>query len=300
MLPRLLFGIALIGYLAIVFPFADHLLNRPVQVKLGYVAEAPILKFLTADQRYLVANSLILKVILYFGELIEKAGDDALYASAPDYSGMFDQLQTGLRIDPYNVDAYYFAQATYVWEVGRVHEVNDMLEYGMRYRTWDFQLPFYAGFNHAYFLKDYVVAADYMRRAAELSKIQVFSTLAARYFHETGRDDLAIDFLKSMKKTAHNDQERKLYDYRLAALEAAREIKEASASYRQKHGVGPRQIEELVTAGFLEKIPSDPYGGKFFLDEKGVLKTTSDFSFAGAERAAREKEKLLMEGKETQ
>ena len=291
MLVRGLFAATLLGYLAIVFPFADHLRNRPVQVKLGYVAEAPVLKFISADQRYLVADSLILKVIFYFGELIEKAGDKSLYASRPDFQAMGQYLKTGLLIEPYNADAYYFAQATYSWEAGRIHEVNNILDYGMRYRTWDYQLPFYAGFNHAYFLKEYRTAANHMQRAAELSGIKIFSTLAARYFSEAGQDDLGIVFLEAMKKSARNEQEQKLYNYRLTALEAARTIRQALARFRQERGRPPTNLAELVGAGYLAAIPADPYGGEFYLDEAGKLKTTSNYSLAGAENSKKKRKK---------
>lgn len=274
--------LCLCGYLLIAGPLSSHLKNRPVQVKIGYVPEAAVLKYLTADQRYLVADWTILKVILYFGELMEKAHGENIFASEPDYPGMFRVLQTGLRIDPYNADAYYFAQAVYTWDVGRYREVNSMLDYGMRYRTWDSQLPFFAGFNAAYFLKDYKAGALYLKRAAEIAQEQQFATLAAKYFHESGEDDLAVMFLDVMEKSARNDNERTLYAYRRGALVAAREIQRAVEAYRSRYGKPPARLDLLVTDGFLKSLPKDPYGGEFFLDPRGRVQTTSKFSFAGA------------------
>lgn len=270
------------GYLLIVGPFSAHLRNRPEQIKLGYVPEAAVLKCLTADQRYLVADWTILKVLLYFGELMEKAKGKNLFASNPDYPGMFRFLQAGLRIDPYNADAYYFAQAVFVWDMGRYREVNNMLEYGMKYRTWDYQLPFFAGFNSAYFLKDYKYAALYMKKAAEIAHEQQFATLASRYFYEAGENDLAIMFIDVMKKTARDENERKLYAYRRAALVAAREIQKAVDAYFNRFGHPPARLDILVKDGFLRVVPADPYGGVFYLDEKGKVQTTSKFSFAGS------------------
>lgn len=282
---KILFGIALTAYLAIVFPFASHLRNRPIQVKLGHIPSTTALQFLAADQRYLIADSLVLKVIFYFGELLEKAGDETLYASKPDYGGMLRFLRTCLQMEPYNMDAYYFAQAVYVWDVGQVEDINRLLEYGMRYRTWDYQLPFFAGFNSAYFLKDYATAADYMQRAAELSSIPSFSTLASRYFHESGQDELAIAFLESMKHSARNEQEAELYNYRLAALRAAQQLQKAVAAFKLENNHLPNKLSDLIDAGYLSQIPKDPYGGEFYLDSSGQVKTTSDYSFAGARQA---------------
>src|ERR1035437_4961022 len=51
----------------------------------------------------------------------------------------------------------------------------------MKYRTWDWQLPFFAGFNSAFFLKDYAAAARYYQRAGELSGSDLSRLLAGRY-----------------------------------------------------------------------------------------------------------------------
>lgn len=282
------FGLSLLALVLVTLPLAEHLKNRPVQLKVGYVPESKVLRSLLADQRYLAGDWIITRVLFYFGGLLEKARGQNLYASAPDYPGMFRALQTGLRLEPYNADAYYFVQAVYTWDVARYREVNNMLEYGMKYRTWDSQLPFFAGFNAGYFLHDYASAAKHMQRAAEIAKEQQFATLAARYFHEAGQTDFAIAFINSMKESARSDEERKLYEYRLRALKAAREIELAVEGYRQVNHRAPRNIEELLASGLLPVVPRDPYGGRFYLDPRGTVCTTSQYSFAGAARAAKE------------
>ncbi len=59
--------------------------------------------------------------------------------------------------------------AIIVWGAGLVSATNELPEYGMRYRTWDYYLPFFAGFNYAYFLKDYENAARCYKRVGELT-----------------------------------------------------------------------------------------------------------------------------------
>lgn len=273
------------GYLLIVFPLAAHLKNRPLQIKLGYMPDSQVIKVLTADQRYFVADLIMLKVILYYGELLEKAKGENLYASEPDYAGMFKLLQTALYIDPYNQDPYYFVQAAFTWDLGWYREVNSLLDYGIRYRTWDYQLNFFAGFNAGYFLKDYKAAAVYMQRAAEMEKEQQFATLASRYFFEANEHDVAIAFLKSMRKSARDDKERKLYDFRLKALLAAKSAEDAIKVFRTRFGRLPQGFNELVVSGLLSSEPIDPYGGRFYMDENAKVRTTSNFTFAGATSA---------------
>ena len=281
------FFVAAAAYLLLIIPFTTHLKNRPLQLKVGYVPEAKVLKFISADQRYLVADWVVLKVLFYFGSLVEKAEGENLVASNPDYPGMFKMLQTGLKLEPYNADAYYFAQAAFTWEVGRYKEVNNLLDYGMKYRTWDAKLPFFAGFNSAYFMKDYKKAAEYMKKAAEISGYQQFATLASRYFYEAGDTEFGILFINMMKGSAKDANEKKLYEFRLKALLAVKSIENATMLYQRAFGKVPANLAELVSAGFLTTVPQDPYGGKFFIDQDGKVRSTSKLSFAGTKAASK-------------
>ena len=196
----------------------------------------------------------------------------------PEYYLMFKTLEKAVKLDPYNSDAYYFLQAEFTWGLNRARDVNKILAYGMKYRTWDYWLPFYAGFNAAYFLKDYKAAAAYMERAAEISGSSFYTNLASRYFHQAGRNDLAVVFLREMVKKARTDTLRRTYAKRLAALEAVRAIEDARDRFQRKKGHLPTSVEQLLHSGFLKRLPSDPYGGRFYLGPGAEVKSTSNFS----------------------
>jgi hypothetical protein len=275
---RILFVILLISYVAIITPFTAYLKNRPVALKLGYLPDANVMKMVSGDQRTLLAEIAIVKVLFYYGSLAEKASGNKI-ALQPEYYNMFKTLETAIILDPYNMDAYYFAQAAFTWEVGRAADVTRLLEYGMKYRTWDWYLPFYAGFNEAYFLKDYAGAAKHMKKAAELSGDSLFTTLAARYFYESGRSELGIIFLQSMEQGAKDPKIRELYAVRKRALLVVETLNRAVARFRALNNRPPLNLQELVSAGTIAKLPEDPYGGRFYLDEKGSVRSTSKFAF---------------------
>jgi tetratricopeptide (TPR) repeat protein len=275
---RLAFFLSVAAYLAVIGPFTGYLKHRPVAEKMGYLPEAKALKYLVADHRSLVAEWAVLKVMFYYGGLIKPDNGVIRFVAPPEYQTMFRTLQTALWLDPYDMDAYYFAQAAFTWDVGRIREVNNLLDYGMRHRIWDYQLPFFAGFNTAYFLKDYSRAADYMKRAAELSGEPLFTTLAARYFYEAGREDLGIIFLDSMEMRVKDEKVKSLLQSRRDALAEVRKIRLAADNYRKVTGRDPSSLEELVREGFLPRIPRDPYGGKFYLAPEGEVGSTSRFA----------------------
>lgn len=252
--------------------------SRPIAVKLGFMPSGKLLRYLVGDQKSLVAEGAVLKVLFYFGSLVEKWQNRV--AIPPEYFNMFKMIESAVLLDPYNMDAYYFAQAAFTWEVGRAQEVNSLLSYGMKYRTWDWYLPYFKGFNQAYFLRDYKGAAESMKKAAELSGNELFSNLAARYFYESGHNELGIAFLRSMMTKEHDPKVKKIFALRLDALEKTEKLEAAVKLYASQKGHKPKSLHELVRAGFIESIPSDPYGGRFYLDAKGKVRSTSSFAIS--------------------
>lgn len=277
---RLLLGLALLLSLAVVTSQQVSLLrDRPTVLKLGPVPHAGLVKALAGEHRVLLAFRSVVRVMFYFGSFFD-ARPNRLQQT-PEYFSMYKHLENAVQVDPYNMDAYYFSQAAFTWELGRAQDVNRMLEYGMRYRTWDYWLPFYAGFNAAYFLKDYDSAARYMQRAAELSGNALFTNLASRYFHESGDIEMGLVFLETMKKGAKNARLKNVYDLRIQALTAVRTIEAALASYIKDNQAKPDSLVPLVAHGYLPAIPSDPYGGEFYLDNTGKVRSTSKFAMQG-------------------
>jgi hypothetical protein len=279
LMARIFFILLLTSYVSLLVPFGAYMKNRPIANKLGYLPEAEVLKIAVGDQRYLVAEYAVVKVLFYFGSLYEKNSNKIV--AKPEYFNMFKTMEKAVKLDPYNMDAYYFTQAAFTWELNRALDVNRILAYGMKYRTWDYQLPFYAGFNAAYFLHNYNDAARYMKKAAELSGTPLFTTLAARYFYEAGQTELGILFLENMAKGAQDKKVKQVYEVRKQALQAVNLLNGAVAKFVAEKNRLPEDINELLSAGILEKIPTDPYGGRFYLEPGGKVASTSRFAFAG-------------------
>jgi hypothetical protein len=271
--------VLLVGYAFYIVPFTSYMKNRPVAVKLGYIPSAEVLRVAVGDQKLLVAHLAVVKVLVYYGTLIENLKNKIVLPA--EYHNMYTTLQTAVKLDPYNMDSYYFSEGAFTWEVGRAKEVNLMLDYGMEYRTWDYLLPFFAGFNAAYFLKQYESAARYMKRAAELSGNPLFTNLAARYYYESDKSQLGISFLEMMEKGARDENVRRLYRLRRTALQAVMHIQAAVSQFKEQNGRLPERIEELIERGILRRLPEDPYGGTFYLDNKGTVRTTSKFAAGG-------------------
>ena len=276
-------GLLLLGLLSyglLLGPFTAYMRSKPVEEKLGYMPSIKILKPMSVDHKELIGASLVIKVLMYFGRIVGKEQEGKVRVAPPDLTGMSRLLHGAVQLDPYNMDAYYFAQGFLTWDAKQFKVANDLLDYGMKYRTWDWYLPFFAGFNSAYFMKDYAKAAEYYKRAGDLSGSDLHKSLAGRYMQESGQTDLAIVYLTAMEKGEKNQALKKNYQIRLAAFHEVKRIETARDRFMAEHGGLPVSVEQLVQLGFLASAPIDPYGGRFYLEASGKVATTSKFAFA--------------------
>lgn len=271
----------LLAYGLLITPFATYMRNKPIEEKLGYVPSIKLIKPLSADQKELAGASLVMKVMMYFGGVVANSPEGRIITENVDLQGMSRLLHGAVQLDPYNMDAYYFAQGFLVWDAGQFKVANNLLEYGIKYRNWDWQLPFFAGFNNAFFLKDYVKAAEYYKLAGDLSGQPLYKSLAGRYMQASGHTELALAYLTAMEKGEKNPAMKKSYQVRLMAFLEVRRIEVAQERYRETVGVMPVSVEHLISGGFLSPPPIDPYGGQFYLEGDGKVATTSKFAFAG-------------------
>lgn len=264
--------IALIIYFPLYEQVRNYLVHRPVEEKMGYIPDKDVVKILALNYKPFLSEWLFLKTVIYYGG---KRETEATVKGLPiDYHDMYRFLDVSTYIDPYNMDSYYVAQALFPWE-GFVKETDYLLERGLRYRTWDFYIPFFLSFNNFYFLKDYKEASRYMEIAARIKKEPLLINLAARFFYESNDTEIAIVFLKEMIEKTWNQRIRQNLEKRLRALEAILYLEKAIKRYEINYNRKPANIKELSDKGFIEIIPEDPYGGEFYIDKDGRVKTTS-------------------------
>jgi len=209
--------------------------------------------------------------------------------SIPTLRELYHTLDTVTYLDPYNMDGYYFANALLSWNPSLLEPLNELILRGMAHRPWDWQLPFFYGFNQFYFLKKPKEAAVYFERAYQLNPKNTFlPTFIARLYYQADATKTAIAFLEEMIRTTENKKLKKFMLVRLEALQAVSLLEHAVKLYVNKYGTNPRSLGDLVGSRLLKEIPSDPYGGEFYLDEKGRVRTTSKFVY-GHRRPGRKK-----------
>ncbi len=160
-----------------------------------------------------------------------------------------------------------------------VDEAIRLLERGLEHRTGDYRMPFYLGFNYFYFKNDRVKAAEYLTLASKIPDTPpMVATLAARFSYESGQTESAILFLEEILKNLNDPVSIETVKVRIKGLRMIRILEKATEIYKERQGRLPRDLEELVTADILRMLPTDPYGGDFYLGEDGTIRTTSNLA----------------------
>jgi tetratricopeptide (TPR) repeat protein len=246
------------------------------ETRAGYVLPSRFSSVLAFGYKGLLADFLFLKSITFFGErhMVQKA------LSEDDWEYLIANLEVVTDLDPYFSDPYVFAEANLAWE-GKIKETNRLLEKGAHFRSWDWRIPYYLGFNHFYFLQDFEKAAEYIMKAARHPNSHAFlSTLGARLAYYGGKSRTAVLFLKEMIVETNDPGLRNRLEIRLLALERAAEVEELVEHFKSDHGHAPGKMTDLVAAGYIDDLPEDPYGGQWILLKSGRVFSTSKFTKA--------------------
>ncbi len=239
----------------------------------GLVMPSQIAQIVALEFKGLFADAIFSKAMTYYGgKLIrgEKATEE-------EWDWIYRNMDTATDLDPYFLDPYYFGATNLAWGTNKVKEANLLLEKAFRYRDWDWTIPFYLGFNYFYFLQDNEKAAFYLMEASKKQGSgTLLPTLAARLAYQGKKTENAIIFLQEILKKTDDETVKKVYEKRLNALKGILFLEKVVAAYQDKFKAQPNKLDELIAKGIISEIPQDPYGGKFYLDKDGSIKTTSE------------------------
>lgn len=240
----------------------------------GYVMPSRFSRVMALGNKGLFSDYLFLKGMTFVGERF-------LYKepmSEEDWRFFIAILDTVTDLDPYFLDPYVLAESLLTWEAGEFEEANRLLEKGRRYKKAEWRLPFYIGFNHFYFLKDYEKGAQYIMEAARIpGSPSYLTTLAGRLNYYGGKSKTGILFLKEMLAENPDPRLGAQLETRIAALEIAAQLEDLLEKFRKEKGRSSESLEELITVGYIDRLPVDPYGGQWVILPSGRVFSTSRF-----------------------
>jgi tetratricopeptide (TPR) repeat protein len=128
-------------------------------------------------------------------------------------------------------------------------------------------------------LKEYLKSAQYMESASKIKGAPAwYKTLAARLYTEAQSPEIAIQILTSLYKSEKNIKTKKELARKIKLVMIDSHILQLSKlrkKYETKYGKLTK-LNDLVTKGILKSsIPMDPFGGKYLVNNKGEIVSTS-------------------------
>ena len=247
--------------------------QRPASVRaleLAYLPKGEYLKIAVLGYRQIASDLIWLKAVQHFGEKKQ---------TVQGWMWAYHATDVVTDLDPRFV-AEYQAGGTIlgVW-AGRPHESIALLTKGMRHNPDAWQLPFYAGYDYFFELRDIPNAATYFRMAAALPGAPDYlPKLAARMTVEAGDPQAALEFLERLYEQTADERLREGLAQRMKEVVAERDIRfleEGVRRYQARYKKRPARLEDLVRGGIIAQIPEEPFGGAYVLEgSDGTVKST--------------------------
>jgi hypothetical protein len=99
----------------------------------------------------------------------------------------------------------------------------------------------------------------------------MLENMAARWMDRTDDLDIAIVVVETMAKGVNRKDFRVYLQRRAQRLQMLKEVRGAALAYRQRTGRPLQNLDQLVQAGLLSSIPSDPFKLGFVVDANGQV-----------------------------
>lgn len=231
--------------------------------ELGQLPRGEYLRPVLLGYHHLGADALWLRLLQVIGKKKN---------TADDFPWMYHALDVITTLDPQYAYAYYVGGVVLTNYGNRVDLSNRLLEKGHRENPREWNLPFLLGYNHYFILGDAVQGAQYIERAARTSGAPDFLPgLATRMHTEAGNPDVALQFLEALWKENPDLVLREKLETRAKEVMIERDLRaleHAITQYRQQNNALPKTLGDLLSAGYLAHIPTEPFGGTYELNSQ--------------------------------
>jgi len=242
-------------------------------IKIEELAQLPSGEYLKPSMlgyQHLGADILWLRMLQVLGKKRNAGGD---------YEWIYHAIDVITTLDPQYAYPYYVGGVVLTNLANRVDLSNRLLEKGHRENPGEWNLSFLLGYNHYFLLGDAAKGAQYIERAARTSGAPDFlAGLATRMYAEAGNPDVALQFLEALWKENHDLVLRENLETRAKEVLIERDLRtlqRAVARYQKTQRRFPVSLTDLVSGGYLERIPEEPFGGSYVVDSRTGYVTSS-------------------------
>ena len=234
-----------------------------------YISSPKVLKRLSLGYQSLLADIYWTRAVQYFG--------NKHFTGARRYDLLAPLLDITTDLDPNLVVAYQFGSNFLASKppagAGQPERAIQLIERGIRANPNEWKLYYELGFVYYWEMQDYKKSAEAFRRGSERPNAHPFlKILAANMAQHAGDSNMArMLWVTTFESTTDLQIKRNASDH-LRALQVDDDITALEArvdAYRRSRGHLPESFMDLIAAGFLRGVPSDPTGKAYKLTTDG-------------------------------
>lgn len=184
-------------------------------------------------------------------------------------------FKAALLLDPDLLQAYFFAGAAIVNSKEELKKGNEFLSFGLNNSPGYWQIPHWIGFNH-YLIGDYLKAAEFYRRASEFPQSPNYlKSNQPMLYYRAGEAQLGLMYLESLLQSVNDPQQLKWLKLKIDWLKGIVVLQDGVEKFRDHKQRLPKNLEELISEGFILEIPKDPFGQGYYLAaDSGKVKSS--------------------------
>jgi tetratricopeptide (TPR) repeat protein len=190
------------------------------------------------------------------------------------------------ELDPRYVDPYLIGAMIMTVEASEHEMALRLLDKGIAANPDEWILPFDAGFLCYDTLRDYPRAAAYFERAMKIPEVPtVVRRLHAEMYNKMGDKRASLEFWKEVAAGAARTYVRdvsRMHVHDLTIEVDLQTLRGALAEWRARRAGNPPDLQALVRAGLLARVPLDPEGLPYLYDARtGEVRSQSRLSLRG-------------------
>jgi len=230
---------------------------------LRYLPNGDYLKVAVLGYRQIASDLLWIKAVQHLGGRTQ---------TREGYLAGYHAIDVLTDVDPSFIAPYRIGgMILSVW-AGLHEESRAILQKGMKHHPTLWEFPFFIGYDYYFEQHDPANAARYFQQAAQLPGAPAYlPNLAARMTVEAGDPSAALEFLQHMYRGTEDERLRERLIGRMREVEIEKDLRaleEAIAGFRTRYGKNPIALDDLMRAGMMRRIPTNPRGGFYDYDSK--------------------------------
>ena len=240
-----------------------------------YVTSPQAVKRMSLGYNGLMADIYWTRAVQYFGS--------KHYERARRYDLLLPLLEITVALDPQLIPAYEFGSIFLSQQppegAGLPDTAVAFVERGIRENPNEWRLYYHLGFIHFVERKDYRAATAAFQRGSEVPGAHPWLRVLAAAMAQFGGDTRTARFLwERIYESTQDKLIRSNAVKRLRALEVDEVVPQLEAAvqlYKQRTGHLPASFMEMLSAGYLRALPTDPLGYPYKLMSDGRVEVQS-------------------------